>query len=196
MNKYIKYLIALAIMLLMLGCDEKKSKENIAQSGKNCHEQCGLAQENSYEFNLASFVIIDQTTVFNPKIINNLLEKSKPLYSVGSKLVVVKFSTTTQNCYTSVALETSVDNPMSKDEEDDTPIAKVKKFNRCIEEQAQKIKKDAPEIIKSTLEESNSTIGQSEIFKSLKDIATSKIQTSRAKKILLLSHQICLKTLA
>ncbi|MDD5406225.1 MAG: hypothetical protein PHE73_04685 [Sulfurovaceae bacterium] len=186
-----KYLMAsLAALMMLSGCGGKKTKDEVIGSNQSCYEKYGLKEQGEHGLH-NTFVLIDQTTVFDDKLEQNLLEKIKPLFAVGSSFSLIKFSTFSQEHYTSVVAETYVDKPMPQDQEDDTPIGKVRKFKKCLDQQTQAINTDIPSSISQTLRESNTSIDQSELLKSFQDIASSKIAQSTAHdKILIIASDM------
>ncbi|MDD5052364.1 MAG: hypothetical protein PHO27_06505 [Sulfuricurvum sp.] len=184
-------LVAFLFGLLTAGCGNTDKKDAVVKVDQSCYEQYFIKTDNSNPIRQV-FIIVDQTTVFNDAILKNLLEKVQPLFIAGSKITLVKFSTFTDKYYTSVVKETFVDTPLSQEVEDDTPIAKVKKFKRCIDMQSNDIANEMPTMITETMKDSNSSIEQSEILKTLKDIADTKVQKSKAQEkiIILVSDMV------
>jgi hypothetical protein len=179
-------LVPFLIALLITGCSNGEKKDTLVKVDESCYEQYSIKSDNADPIRQV-FIVVDQTTVFNDAIKKNLLEKIQSLFVAGSKITLVKFSTFTDKYYTSIVKETFVDTPLSQEVEDDIPIAKVKKFKRCIDTQSNDIAKVMPKVITETMNDSNSSIEQSEILKTLKDIADTKVQKSKAhEKIIIL----------
>lgn len=178
------------LSLILGGCSNSQTKDVNITSGTSCYEQYSIKAANSNPLRQA-FIVVDQTTLFNENLKKNLLEKIQPLFTSGSKITLVKFSTFTDKYYTTVVKETFVDTPLSQEVEDDTPIGKVKKFKKCIKSQSDDIAITIPKTISSTLDDSNSSIEKSEVLKALKDLAESKIQKSKANdKIILIASDM------
>lgn len=176
------FLVVLLFGLFGTGCSNDKQKKKSEISLKDsCYEQYSIKTGNTQPLRQI-YIIIDQTTVFNDAIKENLFEKIKPFFIPGSKITLVKFSTFTDKYYTSIAKETLLDTPLTQELEDDTPILKVKKFKKCIEAQSGDMVSVIPRFIEEIMDDSNATLGQSEILKMLKDVSDSKIQHSKANE--------------
>ncbi|MDD3466692.1 MAG: hypothetical protein PHE67_06025 [Campylobacterales bacterium] len=197
MRKYYFSLIILALFLS--GCDGKPSeasnsaKQNLQTFGnyKSCYDEFNETKFKKTDIFCESFVVIDQTTIMDANLQKNLLDKIEPLFVIGNAFTVAKFSTFSQNRYTSIVVDGYIEKPLTADEENDVPRNKLNKIKECFNQKVKTVNSDIKSGIKQALSESSSTLARSELFKSFQDLADSRIKQSNAReKIVILASDM------
>ena len=129
--------------------------------------------------NTELFLAIDQTTVFNNSLKQSIANNVRLFLKPNHTFSVTQFSAFTQGHYTDVLVSGKLESNISEDLRDDISKPLLSKFDQCISMQSKLSMKLVGNAMKSAFGDSSTTLTNSDILASLKDIST-KVRQSKA----------------
>ena len=105
----------------------------------------------------------------------------------GTKFVIAEFSAFSQGRYLDVIHTGIIENPMSENQVDNTPIEKTRLFNECLAGQRPFATAMADQSVQTALQASSSSLNHSDIMSALQEIAKAIAADPASQKILLLA---------
>lgn len=155
----------------------------------SCYNSSIKAKDTAPETEL--FVVIDQTTPFDPKLKQAIADNIRPFLKPGRAITVVQFSAFTQGHYTEVLNSGRLDPILDAASRNDISKPVLAKFDQCMNNQPKLLGKFSGLALKQALGGSSAEIQKSDVLKSLQDISgLVKKSTAKTKIVLLASDML------
>jgi len=146
--------------------------------------------ETTHISNSELFVIIDQTTLLDNQLKQQLADQIRPFLSFGNSISVTVFSSYNQGKYTRVVANGRIEHKLPDAVRADTSKPLLAKFDECQNNQPLYANQLVGAALRYAFEGASSNLAKSDIFSSLKEIS-SIVRTSQSKnKIVLLSSDM------
>lgn len=131
-------------------------------------------------------VVIDQTTPLSPALQQSVANNVKPFLAAGSSFSVVVFSAYTQGHYTEVLASGKLESPLPAEVRNDIAKPMLTKLDQCQQRQPQQAAQAAGQALRAAYQGTSSNIAKSDIYASLKAIASVIKQSAAQDKIVLI----------
>ena len=182
MKKIVLWLCALSLSMLVITTSHAADHNAI----KSCYDILRMSGKNEIA-QKEIFVIIDQTTILDDKLMRSVLENVQRHIAFGSAVTVIGFSAFMQGHYTNVVASGKLDDMMSNTVRYDTSKKILREYDKCMGAQQHYANKLFIDSINSTFGKPTEDMAKSDILKSLQEITQNAIKPSKAKqKIVLL----------
>lgn len=151
---------------------------------------------NSKVFETASisnkelFLIIDQTTLLDIQLKQQLADQTRPFLTYGNAISVTVFSSFNQGKYTRVVTSGRIQHKLSEVARADTSKPLLQKFDECMNAQPIFANQLVGAALRSAFEGTSSDLAKSDIFASLKEIAGIVRASSAKNKVVLISSDL------
>lgn len=136
------------------------------------------------------FVAIDQTTLFNKSLQQSIANNVRLFLKPNHAFSVTQFSAFTQGHYTDVLVGGKLEQPIGAELRDDISKPLLVKFDQCIAMQSKLSMKLVGGAMRSAFSGSSSTLTNSDILASLKDISSKVKQSKADKKVILIASDM------
>lgn len=131
-------------------------------------------------------VVVDQTTPLSPALQQSVANNVKPFLAAGSSFSVVVFSAYTQGHYTEVLASGKLESPLPAAVRNDIAKPVLAKLDQCQQRQPQQAAQAAGQALRAAYQGTSSNIAKSDIYASLKAIASVIKQSAAQDKIVLI----------
>ena len=173
MNKLLLTILTLSTLLLA---------QNDVPS---CYDVLKIEKKAPLEREL--FILIDQTTIIDKKMMKYTYKNMMNFMKNGNKVTIASFSSNSGGKYTDVVYSGELEHLMSKKESYDVSKKLLRKYDSCMKGQLKYAKKKAKKALIGVLKGASKQMPHSDIIKSLTNISKDMITASSAKeKIVLL----------
>jgi len=173
MNKLLLTILTLSTLLLA---------QNDVPS---CYDALKIEKKAPLEREL--FILIDQTTIIDKKMMKYTYQNMLHFMKNGNKVTIASFSSNSGGKYTDVVYSGELEHLMSKKESYEVSKKLLRKYNACMKGQHKFAKKKAKKALIGVLKGASKQMPHSDIIKSLTNISKDMIKESKAKeKIVLL----------
>lgn len=136
------------------------------------------------------FVIVDQTTLLDNQLKQQLADQIRPFLTFGNSISVTVFSSYNQGKYTRVVASGRIENKLSDSVRADISKPLLTKFDECQRNQPLYANQLVGAALRYAFDGTSSDLAKSDIFSSLKEIS-SILRTSSAKnKVVLLASDM------
>ena len=136
-------------------------------------------------------VVIDQTTPLSPALQQLVANNIKPFLAPGNRFSVVVFSAYTQGHYTELLTAGTLDAELPGEARNDIAKPALTKLDLCLQRQPQQAAQAAGQALRTAYQGTSSNIAKSDIFASLKSIASViKQSTAQDKVVLIVSDML------
>lgn len=180
----------LALMALGGSAGAQQTADPNGNALPDCYRHAKVARLHQAQIQTELFVVVDQTTPFNKQLRQSLAQQIAPLLLPGNALTVFAFSAYTQGFYTQRLLHARLDVPMDPEQRDDTGKPLLRQFDQCMQFQRQGIQKLAQGALVKILSEGGTSIHQSDVLGSLRDVSTPVRQSGAQRKVVLLASDM------
>jgi len=138
------------------------------------------------------FILIDQTTPLDKNMMIYTYKNMMKFIKNGYGITIASFSANANGKYTDITYSGKLEHLLPKSEKHNIAKKTLRKYQSCMNSQYKYAKKKATKALINVLKGANKKLPHSDIIKSLDDIASHTIATSRASKkvILLVSDMI------
>jgi len=138
------------------------------------------------------FILIDQTTPLDKNIMKYTYKNMMKYIKNGSAVTIASFSANSNGKYTNIVYSGSLENLLEEHAKQDISKKVLRKYQGCMNGQYKYAKKKATKALVAVLKGANKELPHSDIIKSLYDISTHRIKSSKAseKTVLLVSDMI------
>jgi hypothetical protein len=140
--------------------------------------------------NKAIFVLIDQTTLFDENLKNEILQNSGSIVKQGNAYAVVSFSSYAQGRYLDVISTGLLEGQIEEKLRGDLSMKMLKNFDNCLVQQVAYGQKIFGEAIQKGLSGAASDIAKSDILAALKEISKKVKDYSAKDKIVFLASDM------
>ena len=131
-------------------------------------------------------VLIDQTVQLDQNLETQVLHSLDQMIQPGTHVIVGEFSAFSQGRYLNIAQNMVVEAPIPADRIGDVIATELDPFNRCLADQIGYAKRTAEQAAYSIMQNSTSSLAQSDIVMSLKDVSAPIESDRAASKVVLL----------
>jgi hypothetical protein len=136
------------------------------------------------------FVLIDQTTVFDATLQQQLADNLRPFMAAGHAYSVLTFSAFSQGRYAQVLSAGTIEPPIPVKARDDISKPVLAKFDACAKRQPLIAMQAIGSALREAFREANSGLAKSDVLASLKSISA-RVKKSPAKhKLILLASDM------
>jgi len=180
-------ILFVSLVFIFSACEltNKDYKSKDLESINDCYEEYGVDNLNFVKNNL--YVVVDQTFILDEHLKEHVLKKIQPLLRSATSINIIKFSTFSEGYYTSVVLKETIVGKLTQKQRDDVAKRKLKKLDKCLQYKKKEKQIRIPKVIRNVLNESNETIGHSEIFKTLMEVSNLyRFKKAKGNKIIVL----------
>lgn len=146
---------------------------------------------NHFQFKSAPYqrliyVLIDQTVMLDPQLQQSVISNINRMLGPGTKFVVAEFSAFSQDRYLNVLHTGIIEYPLTKDESGNVPMSQLPKFKACMNGQARYSIQLVDKSAQQAMQNSSSSLDQSDIMAALKTVSESIKSDAAQKKVLFL----------
>ena len=136
------------------------------------------------------FLIIDQTTLLDNQLKQQLADQIRPFLTYGNAVSVTVFSSFNQGKYTRVVTSGRIQHKLPEAARSDTSKPLLQKFDECMNAQPIFANQLIGAALRSAFEGTSADLAKSDIFSSLKEIAGIVRASSAKNKVVLLSSDL------
>ncbi|PSM51786.1 hypothetical protein CBLAS_1216 [Campylobacter blaseri] len=140
---------------------------NLIANSMSCYDYYNIKKEQ--EIKSAVFVLIDETTLFNEALQNQVLANSLKFVKYGNHIFIAKFSSFLDGKYNEVLFEMNIDTPLSKEEKYNIRKDLLVKVDKCLKDQIGYVRNMIKKSISGAFLKDGDSIAKSDIFYALQD---------------------------
>lgn len=178
-----KVRLLVSIFIFILGV-------NAVAKVDTCRELIDI-KSNVTQINTELFVIIDETTYFNDKLKDSIVNKVKSVLKEDIAISIFKFSQLSHNKYPEKVKRFIIEKGISDYEDNENKRSKIKKLKKCLIKQNAYVNQHIDSVLNKTFREKDKTLQNSDIFVSLQYISENAIASSSVKnKIVLIASDM------
>lgn len=137
------------------------------------------------EIGRSLFVLVDQTTVLDPKLKQALFDSVRSALRPGTIFTVVSFSAFSQGRYLSVDTTGVLEQPIPRDARDSISVKSLKSFDSCLREQTGYGERLVRSSIEKIVAETTADLAKSDVFTSLTEVSQIVKQSTAPRRIVL-----------
>jgi len=137
------------------------------------------------EIERSLFVLVDQTTVLDPKLKQMLFDSVRGALRPGTSFTVVSFSAFSQGRYLSVASTGVLEQLIPHDVRDSISVKSLKSFDSCLSEQTNYGVRLVLSSIEQVIAAATTDLAKSDVFTSLTEISQIVKQSTAPRRIVL-----------
>lgn len=132
------------------------------------------------------FILIDQTTVLDDQLKQQVADQIKPFLVPGNSFSVLVFSSYSQGKYTQLLVTGVLESKLTLEARNDTSKPLLNKYDQCMSRQQPFASQAAGAALRYAFEGTSNQLARSDILASLKEISNKVKQSSARSKIVLL----------
>lgn len=140
----------------------------------------------STEIKLELFVLVDQTTILDDQLKQQVADQVRPFLSSGNSFSFLTFSSYSQGKYTQLVVTGVLEQKLTMVMRNDVSKPLLSKHDLCMTRQPQIASQAAGAALKFSFDGTSNDLAKSDIFASLKDISGKVRQSPANSKIVLL----------
>lgn len=157
----------------------------------SCYASLGLKAPSAKNNSRDLVIIVDKTVVFPKDIVIGAIETAQRFIKSGDRISVYSFSAFVPGQYMDMEWAGSLENKPSPDEEEDIPVMKIKRLERCLSDQVQFASKSLGNAVMAASKAASNDIPKSEIIFSLRKLGNDmQARDMRSPRVLLLSDML------
>ncbi len=141
---------------------------------------------SSAEIKVELFVLVDQTTVLDAELKQQVADQVRPFLSAGNSFSFLTFSSYSQGKYTQLVVSGVLEQKMALGVRNDVSKPLLNKHDLCMNRQPLIATQAAGAALKFSFDGTSNDLAKSDIFASLKDISGKVRQSPANSKIVLL----------
>lgn len=178
-----KFRLLVSVLILTLGV-------NAVAKVDTCRELIDIKSKD-IKVNTELFIIIDETTYFNDKLKNSIVNKVKSVVREGVAISIYKFSQLSHSKYPEKVKRFVLEKGISEYEDNENKRSKIKKLKKCLKKQNIYVNQNIDNVLNKTFRQKDKKLQNSDIFVSLQYISENAIASSRIKnKIVLIASDM------
>lgn len=136
------------------------------------------------------FVLIDQTTVFDPTLQQQVADNIRPFMTAGHAYSVLSFSAFSQGRYAQVLSAGTIEPLIAPAARDDIPKAALAKFDSCAKRQPNVAMQAIGNALRAGFGGANASLGKSDVLASLKAISARVKKSPARQRVVLLASDM------
>lgn len=136
------------------------------------------------------FVIVDQTTMLNNQLKQQLADQIRPFLTFGNSVNITVFSSFNQGKYTHVVASGRIEHKLPDAVRSDTSKPLLAKFDECLQTQLLYANQLVGAALRHAFDGTSSDLAKSDIFSSLKEISSIVRSSSAKNKFVLLASDM------
>ena len=161
-------------------------------ANSSCYDIYKSSSKPKSDINRAIFVLIDETTLFNESLQQQIIKNTLSKISPANYIYVAKFSAFIDNHYNEKIFEFKVDTPLTSDERYYERKDILAKIDKCLKDQHNYVTNQIVQSINKSFLKPDENISKSDILYALKDFGENVISKVKAneKTIILASDML------
>lgn len=185
--RLIKSLVLLGIAM-QAGSSFASNQRNDIPS---CYGSLGLSSPSAKSSQRDLVVVIDKTVIFPKDIVTGAIETAQRFIQSGDRISIYSFSAFVPGQYMDLEWAGVLENKPSSSDQDDIPVMKIKRLDRCLSDQVQFAGKSLANTILSVSKAASNDIPKSEIIFSLRKLGSDmQSRNMQSPRVLLLSDML------
>jgi hypothetical protein len=136
------------------------------------------------------FVVIDQTTLFDPALKQSVANNIRPFVKAGSAISVIQFSAYTQERYTDVLTHVALENKLDQDRRDEISKPILTRIDKCLNAQPAAAGKHVGLSLRQAFGGSSNKIEKSDVIASLQGISGMVKKSPAERKVVLIASDM------
>lgn len=153
----------------------------------SCYAANAIRPAGGIAYDRLVYVLIDQTVGWNRQLEDQLIRNVNRLLTPGTKFSVVAFSAFSQGHYLRVVHTGILEKPLPPQQRDNTPIPKIRRFERCLAGEGRYGTSMADGAILATMQASTDTLDQSDIMDSLRQVSRAVRHDPALRKLVIVA---------
>lgn len=160
-------------------------------ASQSCYDMYTLAQKPEQSVETALFVLIDETTLFDETLKQQVWDNALHHLKQGSYVYVAKFSAFINQSYNKKVFEFTLDRPLSEKEKYNERKDTLAKLDKCLKDEYTYVGVTTQKAIYESFRTPENSIAKSDIFYALNDFGFNAIKEVKAKrKIVILASDM------
>lgn len=136
------------------------------------------------------FVLVDQTTVFDPVLQQQVATSARPFMRPGYAFSVLTFSAFSQGRYTQVLAAGTIEPAIGQGQRDDISKPVLTRFDACAKRQPQLAMQAIGSALRNAFAGASSDLAKSDVMGSIKSISARVKQSSARRKVVLIASDM------
>lgn len=151
-------------------------------ANSSCYDIYKSSAKPKTDINRAIFVLIDETTLFNDSLQQQIIKNTLSKISPANYIYIAKFSAFIDNHYNERVFEFRIDTPLTSDERYYERKDILAKIDKCIKDQHNYVATQIVQSINKSFLKPDENISKSDILYALKDFGENVISKIDAKE--------------
>jgi len=161
-----------------------------ASFASSCYDYANIKDKPNKPINTALFVLIDQTTLFNKDIKQQILINASSQINEGNLIYIARFSAFVNGYYNEKIFDLKMDYSLNSDQRYNIKKSKLKKLDKCLKDQENFVKYRINNTIKKVFLKKGEDIPKSDILFAFKDFSNVISETQAKRKIVLIASDM------
>ena len=159
----------------------------LAAEFPDCYTKTGLSDEVPTPAPQKEvFIFIDQTTLLNASLQNDVRQRVSALIQPGNAFVLGVFSAFSQGRYLEVLAEGTLQTTIAKEQRSSIGVKKLKNFDQCLNQQKKYGRKIAAEALANAFQNTQKDLKNSDVLSSLSALSARVKASNAPQKVLFL----------
>lgn len=160
-------------------------------ASQSCYDMYKLEQKPEQSIETALFILIDETTLFDETLKQQVWDNALRHLKQGNYVYVAKFSAFINQSYNKKVFEFTLDRPLSEKEKYNERKDTLTKLDKCLKDEYVFVGTNTQKAINESFGTPANTIAKSDIFYALNDFGLNAIKEVKAKrKIVILASDM------
>lgn len=157
----------------------------------SCYASMGLKSPSAKNDSRDLIIIVDKTVVFPKDIVTGAIETAQRFIKSGDRISVYSFSAFVPGQYMDIEWAGLLEKEPTEDEQEDIPVMKIKRLERCLSDQVQFAAKSLGNAVLAASKAASNDIPKSEIIFSLRKLGSDmQARNMKSPRVLLLSDML------
>lgn len=156
----------------------------------SCYDFAKIENKAEKPINTALFVLIDQTTLFNKDLQQQILKNATTQIGQGNYTYVARFSAFINGYYNEKVFEFNMDYPLDDNKRFNIQKSKLGKFDKCLKDQRNYVNFKIQDSISTTFLKEGEDIPKSDILFAFQDFSNVISETQANRKIVLIASDM------